>query len=402
MAEVISRNDNWFESCHNLCNVGGSVALAGVGNTGWTGLGAAVSDRMSAAEALEFGCLAGWDLAKLPQHVFIPDKESVDGPSGENAGKWIDTGCFAVVRQDHGVILTQGKAVGERYTIVPNEDLIDLVDKVIDGSTGGIGAEFETVGALGLGETVWMLAHYPAGDFAVGRGGVDTTKAYLLLTSTHDGSGSICCFPTSVRAVCNNTLRLAIRSSRGSEQRYSMRHTTNVQSNLDTMRRTLGLATKTFAQFAAVAETMAARPIAPGKFVDEFIDRTTDATIADVAVTAASLSDGSILKAIDGLTDRELRVAFERQFLSLRDKRGKLFDDIMDRYESPRCQVPGAEGTLWAAFNAVTESVDHGVVCRYQGTERAKAETRFMSIINGKADGYKQVALAVAQELLAV
>jgi len=291
---------------------------------------------------------------------------------------------------------TKGTSVGERYTIVPNEELFDFLDNVLTS----IGARYETVGALGDGEKVWLLARYGAGDFTIGR--TDKTESYMLLSSSHDGSGSIRVFPTNVRVVCANTLRAATHAANGREVQYSMRHTQNVSQNILEATRVLGLATQTFAKYAENAQALSCKMIAPQPLFDSFIDETTsDLCIANVVVSAASLRDGSILRTIDSESNRDLRVGYERQLDVATKKRTKLFNELMTRYESETCQT-GAPGSLWAGYNAITEAIDHGSIMRYQGTDRQRAENRFESLVYGKGDAWKQLALQTALSFLAL
>jgi phage/plasmid-like protein (TIGR03299 family) len=390
MVQIISQNDQYKASCHNLAQNQntGKVSLAMANKGAWHGLGTVVSDVMTSTEALELGGLANWKLDKLPQFIITAQ------------GQYVDTGCYSIVRGDTGQVLTKGTSVGERYTIVPNEELFDFLDNVLES----IGARYETVGALGDGEKVWLLARYGAGDFTIGRSGqsVDRTESYMLLSSTHDGSGAIQVFPTNTRVVCQNTLRAAHRNAAGNEQRYSMRHTQNVSRNIAEATRVLGLASQTFAEFAVQAEAMSKKMVAPMPLFDSFIDETTSGLcIADVVVSAASLRDGSILRAIDMTENRDLRVSYEKQFSTARDKREKLYNELMTRYESETCQT-GAPGSLWAGFNAITEAIDHGTILRYQGDTRRRAESRFESLVYGKGDAWKQLALQSALAMLAV
>jgi hypothetical protein len=181
-----------------------------------------------------------------------------------------------------------------------------------------------------------------------------------------------------------------------------MRHTQNVQANIATATKVLGLATRTFAEFALQAEAMSRVPHAahlPGGLFDQFIDETTsELVIAGQIVSSVSLRDGSIMRAIDAEKNRDLRVNWERQRDRAESNRAKLFDELMSRYESDRCQL-SAPGTLWAGFNAITEMIDHGQILRYNGSELSRKESRFQSLVYGKGDGWKQIALQVAMGL---
>jgi hypothetical protein len=61
-------------------------------------------------------------------------------------------------------------------------------------------------------------------------------------------------------------------------------------------------------------------------------------------------------------------------------------------FEHPNQQLPGIARTAWAAYNAVSQYVDHESRAR-------SAESRFRSIISGDGDKLKQRAFELAAAL---
>lgn len=99
--------------------------------------------------------------------------------------------------------------VSKRYQVVqPNEVLEFYRDLVAAG-----GLELETAGVLKGGRKLWALAK--TGQETTLKGG-DKVKGYLLLATSCDGSLATTGLFTSIRAVCNNTLQLALANSKGS------------------------------------------------------------------------------------------------------------------------------------------------------------------------------------------
>jgi phage/plasmid-like protein (TIGR03299 family) len=134
---------------------------------------------------------------------------------------------YATVRTDNHFPLG---VVGSRYTPIQNREVFDF----FDGAIGEGHAQYETAGALGNGETVFVTAKLPK-YIQVADEDIDS---YLLLTTSHDGSGSIMAMFTPVRVVCNNTLSLAIG---GATNKVVIRHTKSAKEKLDNLDKVLGM-----------------------------------------------------------------------------------------------------------------------------------------------------------------
>jgi phage/plasmid-like protein (TIGR03299 family) len=72
--------------------------------------------------------------------------------------------------------------VSDRYEPLQNRNAFGFFDPIVDQER----AFFETAGALGDGERIWVMARMP-NDIEVVRG--DTCQKYLLLSNTHTGRG---------------------------------------------------------------------------------------------------------------------------------------------------------------------------------------------------------------------
>jgi len=112
---------------------------------------------------------------------------------------------------------------GERYEIVQNEEAFAFLQSLSDGS------RWETAGAIKDGRVVF-------GSIALDReivldpnGVADVVKAYLLVSSSHDGSGSVAGGRTAVRVVCQNTLDMAMGNI---AQSFKFRHTMTVADRM--------------------------------------------------------------------------------------------------------------------------------------------------------------------------
>lgn len=125
--------------------------------------------------------------------------------------------------------------VGKDYEVVQNEYAFSFFD-VIVGGTDGI--QYETAGALGKGERIFITAKLPS---YIKVGNDDLIEQYLFLTTSHDGYGSITAAFTAVRIVCNNTLNAALKNCSNS---VKIRHTSNAKERLDQAHKVMGISYK--------------------------------------------------------------------------------------------------------------------------------------------------------------
>jgi len=357
--------------CANIAYANGRSSMFSTLKAPWHGLGVVISQAATSAEALDFANLAGWNLSKVQCFVNV---NGVDVPCDR----------YGIVRGDTGAVLG---TVGGRYEIVSNEQCFDFLDSVV----GPGGARYETAGALGQGEQVWLLAKFP--DSAeVARG--DVLEKYIMFCTSHDGSMAVKCFPTTVRVVCQNTYRAALAGCRGG---ISMRHTNNIRENIKAAQEALGLASAACDEFADTARLLGQKPMSkPDDFFQQLLDKAVGGEVAGVKVTAEAINTGKLAEAIRALPPAKHWGA-QDDLDRVRAKRREWLDDILARYESDRCNGnPAIAGTAWAAVNAVSEFADHSDKIRYKGSNRQRAENRMMSILDGRAQEITQAAVDLA------
>lgn len=185
----------------------------------WHGLGTVVEGDLNTADAIKKSHLnyivnSGKAYCKYEEPLILDDRE-VKGTLVKNTR--------FTYRTDNGIILMDsGKCVTDAYTIVQNVDAFDFFDQML----GSGQACLETAGALGKGETIFITAKLPE-KLVINK---DEIEEYLLLTNTHDGSGSIKVLFTNIRVVCNNTLNMALQ---GAKNKYAIKHTKNVNIKLN-------------------------------------------------------------------------------------------------------------------------------------------------------------------------
>src|SRR4030095_15906204 len=202
----------------------GKHSFFSVKEKAWHGLGQIVQDYPTSTEALQF---AGLDYEVTKEDIYT--SYNCDGQPMDFT-KRIKT-HFATIRKDTGDVLG---VVGKDYEIVQNKDAFTFFDSIV----GGDGIQYETAGALGKGERIFITAKLP--DY-IKVGNDDLIEQYLFLTTSHDGFGSITAAFTPIRIVCNNTLNAAFRNCSNS---IKIRHTSNVKERLEQAHKVMGISYK--------------------------------------------------------------------------------------------------------------------------------------------------------------
>ena len=283
--------------------------MAYYGATPWHKLGVPVQGAMTAKEAI---VLAGldWEVDVYP--ALIGNVPIKDGPS--TSADFIKD-KFVIARGTDGEVYN---VVSSKYVPIQNWQCFEFFDAVVQSDA----AKYHTAGSLKKGGVIWMLAKLN-GIVEIANERVDK---YLLLTNSHNGSFALQMFWTPIRVVCNNTLSTALQGKGG--QTFYSRHTTNIQSRVDSAQEILGLATKFYDMWTEEAEKLA-------------IERLLEKDIP------------AFLKASFGY----------EQDQDLQELRQPTID-AMERvkelvYVGAGMQNPAIQGTKWAGYNALAEYIDH-------------------------------------------
>ena len=211
----------------------------------WHGLGTVFADHLTTSEMLDTSHLSGWNVRL----------EDIEIPAEYRA---VSTN-FRVVRTNPVTAQNEILAyVGDKYRTYQNEDLFSFGDNLLDG-----GAEWESAGSLKDGRVVFGSLKINRELVLDPKGANDVTESYILVTSSHDGSGSITALVTPVRVVCQNTLGIALR---GAKQKFSARHTLTASTRVEDARNVLGLANAYFDTFDTLAQELFEAEITNAQF----------------------------------------------------------------------------------------------------------------------------------------
>lgn len=141
--------------------------------------------------------------------------------------------------------------VGRDYEVVQNTEAFNFFDAIVEGE----GIQYETAGALGNGERIFITAKLP-GYIKVGSD--DLIEKYLFLTTSYDGFGSITAAFTPVRTVCQNTLNAALRNC---SNRIKISHTQNAKEHLQEAHKVMGISNKLSNELEAIFNHWSKVPI---------------------------------------------------------------------------------------------------------------------------------------------
>ena len=314
-------------------------SIAYYGETPWHGLGRSIPDRADAAGMIVAADL-DWEVEARGARGAVKDQK----------GRYSK---YEIVRKPR-----QGRAeedallgvVSRFYVPLQNQEAFDFFDPVI----GDNKAVFETAGALGVGECVWVMAKMPeVMDIVPG----DECRRYLLLSNRHDGRGSVTVKFTSVRVVCQNTLMLAMKDGQNA---YRVRHSKVMGDRLAELGEILRMASEMYQECGEVFKKMAATSLAKNK-LDEF------------------------LEAVYPRTEPQKKSG-------VRPEKWERIDALIG--QSPDLLLPGVEGTMWAAYNAVTHFEDY-----HETRAPETADARLNRVWFGAGADSKLKALKAARQL---
>ncbi len=294
----------------------GKHSFFSVKEKAWHGLGQIVEGYPTSAEALKF---AGLDYAVEKRKLFTYDNENqaADEDIEIKIPEMEVPNYFATVRTDNETVLG---VVGRDYEVVQNTDAFSFFDAIVDGD----GIQYETAGALGKGERVFVTAKLP--DY-IRVGNDDLIEQYLFLTTSHDGFGSITAAFTPIRIVCNNTLNAALRNCSNA---IKIRHTANAKERLEEAHKLMGITNQLSIQ------------------LEEIFNRWTKISITDSEVKKliqmALVPNKEVLQNIQAGKDDELSTCFKNMT-------DAAFEYAMTNETQ---QLETTKGSLFGAYNGVT------------------------------------------------
>lgn len=273
----------------------GKAEMMYVGATPWHGLGQKLEGDPSIEEGIEAAGL-DWETELIP--VVTEDDRR---PCPARALRRSDTRAIMGV-------------VGLQYRELPNKSAFAFFQPFLDAGL----ASLHTAGSLSGGKKVWVLAKIKRDPIKIVKD--DVVEKFVLLSNSHDGTTSVRVGFTPIRVVCANTLALAHGDK--ASKLIRVRHTKNLDENLTALQDVINVADQ---EFTATAEQYR---------------RLQRKTINQKDVAKYVRTIFGFLPEEKPMNGQQTRTLAECM---------RLFE------EGKGNNLAGVRGTLWAAFNGVTE-----------------------------------------------
>ncbi len=205
--------------------------------------------------------------------------------------------------------------VSKRFQVVQPGEVLEFYRDLTE--IGGF--ELETAGVLREGRKVWALARTGQSARLAGKDQVD---GYLLLATACDGTLATTAQFTSVRVVCNNTLRIAVGDRQGA---IKVPHRS--QFDPDAIKRQLGITVASWYGFVHRMRGLVATPVDPDS--------------------------------VEGLLRRVLTYPSQLGRPPVVNEQAVRAARALYEGEGKGATLASSRGTAWGLLNSVTEYVDH-------------------------------------------
>lgn len=234
----------------NFNKTKGTVSFVSAIEPAWHKSGKILDHTFTSAEAIEHANL-DYVVDLAPIYAKFSDDRSL---SPEQRGCKIKDN-FATYRRDTNEVFG---IVGSKYEIVQNNEVFRFFDGIVEKGD----AIYETAGVLGIGETIFITAKLPNNIILPGK---DIIEKYILLTSSHDGTGATTALFTPTRVVCANTLAIAFQNG---TNKFVVRHTKSAHDRITEGAKLMGLVTKSSEQLEIALDAMSRVRIKDEQLVD--------------------------------------------------------------------------------------------------------------------------------------
>ncbi len=310
----------------------------------WHGKGVIREGLLTAREAMQDAGLT-WKAVKQPMFVVV---------NGEY--KKVED-SVAIMRDSDN---RQLGVVGDGYEPFQPSDCFSFADSLTQLKDE---ACYTTAGSLMYGKRIFLCIKI-AGDLRI-LNSDDTIQKYLVLANSFDGSLRLTTLVTSVRVVCNNTLRAAVQSA---DKIFRIKHSKKMGSKVAEARETLGLLNKWYEEFNQKCNALASKQV----------------SVAEVNAFYAKLFNTEGMKAED---------------INTRTKNA--IDACKELFETGKgSQLITSKGTMWGLVNSVTDYSDHSRTTRQTSNFETEGEARMNASLFGTGEVLKTAAFENALQMV--
>jgi len=305
-------------------------------------------DLVDSATALSMAGL-DWGVNTAPLYIQGPDvyKDNEGNPILDAQGMPIP---MPLQLKDNRAMVkdtdyTAFGVVGSRYHPIQNADAFQFLDGLVEDGE----LRYHTAGSLKGGRVVWILGQLK-GNLEPVPG--DPVGKFLLFSNTHDGSGALRIFWTSIRVCCMNTWRHALAEGKG--KGITLKHTASIKNRLEQAREVLGLSRRAYDHVGEHLSQLAK------------VDMTTEALDMMIKALAPHPSDA----------DPEAEIPTRTK--NTRLKLVELFESGLGS------DIKGVRGKAYQALNMATEYTNH-----HRGTWKTKgADHKLHNIWFGSSNDF--------------
>jgi phage/plasmid-like protein (TIGR03299 family) len=282
--------------------------------TAWHGLGLVLPGPCSAREGFQ---LAQADWSVISSSIYTGNLEPIEG-------------FQQLTRSDNGAHLAVHP---DSYRVIQNSELLKVAEAF------EAYASLSAVCVLRGGARVTFSMEIT--DCAAEILPSDEVRAYLVGVTSHDGKIAFQVMFSPIRVVCQNTLSQAIGIAANGEQshRVKIRHTLNADQLIKGIPQLIDIQRRQFSGGVEELKAMAAQPYRMAEF-----RAYVSAVFADQLTGTINAERGNPASARPKI---------------LEDL--PLWEIIARKYNGDAigANIPGVSGTVWGAYNAITEFLTH-------------------------------------------
>lgn len=350
------------------------------GQPAWHNLGTVVKDCQTVREAFKLSEL-DWDV--VLRSIYLAD------------GSEITTHKVTIRESDNSIL----GVVPATYVPFQNSQAFDFLDATVANGE----AIFETAGSLDNGKKIFVLCKLPT---AIEIAKNDVIDPYFLACNSHDATLAIRIFPTATRVVCWNTCSAAInaqkeKESTGTALGLNVRHTKRMAERIEQGKHTIRGIVEAYRLFANNAKLLQSKAIKNDKELVAYFD-----SIFTPPNTPETESKEQLIQKIQSAAKQQSsdylelinRLANWKDVSSVQERHYKeRLITLQDIFHNQRNEgLVGA--TYWAAFNTITEYVDHHRNTR-GANDAQRREAKFNSVVFGPGNTLKTNAFETALSL---